>query len=485
MLQTESLTKRAGAAVIWTTLSTGAIQLSGVVKTIVLARLLSRDDFGIVGVGMITLSAIEAVTNTGFTVAILQQKAPSESSVHTAYTVGLIRGAILSVVMLLLAPWIGGFFHSPGSVAVIRWMALSVILTAVSSMGRIDLQRRLLYRENAKIEITASIADMTSAVLSALVMRSAYALVIGLIARQLVNAVGYFIIHPWRPKMQVVWRDLVELMRFGRWISLTLTLWFLSDQLDRTLVGRLLGLEQLGLYVMAGSLANVPYTAVQFIVNRVVFSSYVEISQDQARLSRVFERVMLVIFSLSVCVTVICFQFGDALVPAVLGQKWRPVTKLLNILLAAGVIRALAVDAASQLFVAVGKPAYQTIANVIRLVVFSAVVYPAYLWKQSVGVAWATLLAATAAGLVSAIFTRSLVQVTLRPLLIFVLNIAVPVAVAAVCGYLVRQFGGDGVSGSWLGLGAWAFGFFSTYLVMQSLTRRFPQTSVRAFLIGV
>jgi O-antigen/teichoic acid export membrane protein len=246
----------------------------GFIRTIILARLLAPEDFGLLGIALLSISMLETFSKTGFDSALIQKKENVESYLDTAWTVSALRGILLFFILLFSAPLIARFFNTPAAAQVIRVIALFTLLAGLRNIGILFFQKELEFNKQFSYEFSATLVDLTVAITLAFILRNVWALVWGGLAASLVRLVLSYVLHPHRPRMRIDREGFQELFGFGKWVLTSGILVFLVTQGDDILVGKLLGVTALGLYQMAYTLSNLPATEVTHMISKVTFPAH-------------------------------------------------------------------------------------------------------------------------------------------------------------------------------------------------------------------
>ena len=163
----ETLSQRAIRGGVWMLVLRVAERTLGLVRTVLLARLLVPDDFGVMGIALLAMSALETVSRTGFDVALVQKKGEIREYLDTAWTIQVIRGLLLSGVLLITAPLVARFFDSPESIAITRAIAVVELLKGLTNTGVIYFQRELEFSRQFIYQFSGTFANLAVAVSAA------------------------------------------------------------------------------------------------------------------------------------------------------------------------------------------------------------------------------------------------------------------------------------------------------------------------------
>lgn len=368
----------------------------GLIRTIILARLLLPEHFGILGIAAVTISTLETFSQPGIATALVQKRDGVEDYLDTAWTVSVLRCLILFGLLYWAAPFVAGFFDTPRAEIVLQVFAVSVIIAGCRNIGVIFFQRDLDFRKQYVYEFSVTLGNMAVAVPAAFILRNVWALVIGGIAGSMVRFMMSYVLHSYRPRIRFDRERFGELFGFGKWVLWSSALVFLVTQGDDIFLGKMFGATALGFYQMAYMISNLPTTEVSQVVSHVTFPAYSKIQDDTGRFGEAYLKVLQLISFIAVPLAGAIFILAPELVELVLSEKWMPVVPMIQILVWAGLIRAF-MDTTVPVFNAAGKPRIHTKWQLINLLALGLSIYPLSLLWGVMGVSLAVFLGNAAA----------------------------------------------------------------------------------------
>ncbi len=345
------------------------------VRSVVLAHFLAPEDFGLFGITMLGLTALETVSQTGFQTALIQKRLDDRRYLDTAWTVSLLRGIFLCGVLVAAAPWVAAFFHKPPAVQLIRVMALSFLVSGTANIGIVLLNKELDFRRTFYLESGGSLADLVTAVLLAVFFHSVWALVGGVLAGNLMRTVLSYLVHPYRPRPKILSSALTGLLGYGGWVNIAGIIIFLNSYGDDIFIGRLLGANALGFYQMAFLLANVPATEFTRVISNVTFPAYSKLYEDVHKFRTAFLKVFQLTGLLVLPLAAFLFVAAHPVVDFLFGERWLPMVKAMEILCLYGGFRAIGATMTPVLYAA-GKPRTQAILSGLQFIVMVVLIYP-------------------------------------------------------------------------------------------------------------
>ena len=359
----------------WVAVSLGAKQVGSMLALIVLARILEPNDFGLITLAWSVLYFIEQIQETGLGSALIYRRRDVEVAAATVLIYAPLLSVLAYVLVFVASPPVARFFDAPDLVEVLRVMALVLVLRGLGVVPGAILERSLDFRSRTIAEVTATFVQIGVFIGFALAGFGVWSLVFGNLASQAVQTTLYWLFVPWRPSPRRWSRTmLVELFRYGRFVSGANVLSVLSNTLDNIVVGRVLGTVSVGLYNVAYRLANFPNTVLGFVVGRAMFSVYSMLQDDLDAFRHAYVRNLQRVALLSVPASLGLLIAAEPTVAGLLGDKWLAAVPALQILAVYGLIKSFA-GVSTEALKGLGKPHV----NVLFGLVYVAVVLPALL----------------------------------------------------------------------------------------------------------
>jgi O-antigen/teichoic acid export membrane protein len=229
------------------------------------------------------------------------------------------------------------------------------------------------------------------AILAALILRSVWALVLGLFAENIVNLIVSYLIHPYRPHLSKDIGKAKELFGFGKWILGSSILVFIGKHIDDIFVGRVLSASALGFYQMAYRISNMLETEITQVISSVAFPAFAKIQDKQSRIQKAYFRIMRLTIAISLPITVGMILLAPEFTQIFLSEKWMPMVTAMQLLAVAGLIKSI-VSTGSPLFVGSGFPNYEFYMQLVRGLIIIIVIYPLIVFMGISGAAIGVIL---------------------------------------------------------------------------------------------
>lgn len=336
-----SLYKRIYAGVLWVAFGAGAQVVLQFSLLVVLSRLLSPSEFGLVTAAMTVVVFSTIFSQLGVGPALVQREALTDRHVSAAWTLSLALGGVLCSATYFLADVIEGLYRIDGLAELLRILAFVFPLTAAGVVAESLLQRNMKFKAltTAKVASYAFGYAAVSLILAFLGF-GAKSLVYGSLSQALLYTVVVFVsaVHPVRLSADL--RSVGELTRFGFGLTLAKIGNYVATQGDYVIVGRMLGAASLGAYSRAYQLLMLPANLIGTVLDKVLFPALSSIKSDKASLQDVYEKGVSLVALLTISLSVFSAVFAGEIVGLVLGAQWGEVVLPFQILISVLFFRA-------------------------------------------------------------------------------------------------------------------------------------------------
>lgn len=337
----EALPERVVHGGLWQLIERGASRTAHFIQLVVLARLLVPEDFGLFGIALLTQQTLEVLLRFGIDAALIQREEETERYLNTAWTLKIVKAVAVSLCLLLVAPWVAAFFDAPAAAPLIRVMAAIVVVRGFNNIGVIYFQKELEFQKQFAFRFAGALANVLVAIVLAVVLGSVWALVAGMVASALVRLVISYVLHPYRPRLELEFDRARELWDYGKWLFGSTTLVYASTQGDDILLGRWLGAGALGVYQVAYRISNVVATEISNVISSVTFPAYAKLQSAADKLRRSFMATFALTALIVVPLTGAIALFIPEFVNYVIGDQWEEAIGPVRILAGAGLLRAI------------------------------------------------------------------------------------------------------------------------------------------------
>jgi PST family polysaccharide transporter len=401
----------------WQALNTLLRQLATFLTGIVLARLLSPEEFGLVGIAVMFSFWIGILGDAGVGAALIQREMLAPELVNAGFWVASGVGLLSGAVLVVVSPAVSHFYGYPGLIPIMAVYAVSLWLGGLNAIPGALLRRQLDFRRVSMVEVAGTVTSGGVAILLASQGFASMSIPIGSAAGLLMALTLYGVLRLFPPVRWPTLSAVRQLGRFPIFASGARAAEVLRVTIDNAFVGKFLGATPLGFYGFGFNLISIPEYRLVGLVTQVAFPTLANIRADLTRVRELYLRLLrlatLVVLPLLVGLRLV----ADRLVPLVYGSRWEPAVPLIQVLCFAGVCSALAVLTDSPML-ALGHAAWTWRANVLWVIALGVGLYVVLITRQGlIGVAWAVSLVALLVCLLRNFVTMRLCLATPRMLL--------------------------------------------------------------------
>lgn len=332
----QSLKDKAVKGVGWSAIDNVAQYAVSFVVSIVLARLLSPDDYGLLGIIAIFTAICTALINGGFTSALIRKKDVSEDDYNTAFIVNLGLSLFLYAIIFLCSPLIASFFKREELVLLTRVSSLGMIIGALALIQQTRLTKRIDFKTQTKITIIASVVSGVIGIVMALMGCGVWSLVAQSLSSQGLRTILLWIYNHWTPKLKFSVESFKELFGYG-WKVMTVsvidTTW---RELNQAVVGKFYNPATLGQYTRANQFSQLFSTNLSGVIQRVTFPVLSNIQDDKTRLVSGYRRIIKTTMFIAAISMFALGAVSEPLLHCLIGAKWHEAATYLPLICVAG-----------------------------------------------------------------------------------------------------------------------------------------------------
>ncbi|MEN7342388.1 MAG: lipopolysaccharide biosynthesis protein [Pseudomonadota bacterium] len=432
-----TLYKKMAIGAGWMTLFTMAHRFLGLISTVILARLLIPQDFGIIAMSMSLIAAVELLTGLSLHVVLVQREQLDDVHYNSAFTLNWVLASIAAALVFLLAPSTAAFFDEPRLVPVIYVLAFSVFVKGFENIRIVDFQRDMEFNKDFLVRFIPRLAGFLITVPLAILTKSYWALVAGMVGVSVVQVLVSYIVKPMLPRLTL--SAARELLGFSSWLLLTNVLAYAFLRGRDIIVGRTLGSTGLGSYTLGNEIATMPSSQLIMPINRAVYPGYAKLGRNLVDLRKGFADVTAVIALIGFPVSLGVAAVAAPLVGLLLGDKWLHIVELLKLLAINGAI-GVGLTNIGPVFNALARPRYMAYLQVISI----ATLLPLSYWFATrhglTAIGYATLLSSAISVPISFWFTLRILEMSWGQLLAILWRPALAATVMFVCVTWVLTF---------------------------------------------
>lgn len=315
---------------VWISASRVLTNILGFVATVVLARILTPNDFGLVALGTSMLAIVTAVTDLSLGSALVQHKNPTPTHLHTVWTLGLGRALAVALLFAAAAYPAAALYKDPRLIPVMQVLALSVLISGFNNPRLVMLTKGLAFRQQFILDVSIKISALIVSLGIAVLYESYWALILGVVGGQLIGVVISYVLFPFLPRISV--RHGRELWSFSMWLTLGQIMNTINWRMDHLLIGGFLGRPALGYYTVGDNLAVIPTREATAPIGQTLFPAFSQLTGDRVRLRVAYQSAQALVTAIALPLGVGVAVLADPMVRLLMGEKWLPAVIVIQIL---------------------------------------------------------------------------------------------------------------------------------------------------------
>jgi len=386
----DNLKQRAVSGAIWYGGSRFAVQGITWAITILVARILTPSDYGLMGFAFLVTGMADLISELGIGAAIIQRQDLDNEDLSALFWFSLALSLFIYLIGWLAAPLIAIFFKQQALALILRVLMLSFLISSLRIISANLLTKRIEFKHRSIIETVANIIAALSTLGMTYTGFGVWSLIWGILIRQAMQTVGCQFLQPWWPKRRFTWTRLRKVMGFGLNVSAGRVAWYAYSNADFLVVGKLLGQQALGMYTMVFQLATMPLDRIMSVINQVAFPIYSELQSQPERLKRYFLKIATLVSLIIFPILAGAFLILDVAVPLLLTTKWAPIVIPLKIMCPVAILMSIS-HISSPAVLAAGRPDLTLKYNLVCLAMLP-IGFAVGTRFDIVGVCWAWLI---------------------------------------------------------------------------------------------
>lgn len=328
----DSLKNKTVKGIVWSSVERFSVQGIQFLVMIVMARLLTPKDYGLVGMVAIFIAVAQSLVDSGFSQALIRKQNRTETDNSTVFYFNIVVGILLYLVLFAIAPLIADFYDSPELTALMRVICLSVVFNSFVVVQRALLTVNIDFKTQAKASLTAAVVSGVIGIGMAYSGFSYWSIVAQQLVNLGLNTLLLWIFTRWRPRWIYSWGSFRELFTFGSKLMVSGLLDVVYRNMYLLVIGKVFTASSLGYYTRANQFAEFPSSNLTGIMQRVTYPVLCQIQDDDERLAQIYRRFLrlsaFLIFPLLVGLSAVAEPF----VLLLLKEQWLFAATLLQII---------------------------------------------------------------------------------------------------------------------------------------------------------
>lgn len=306
-----------------------------------MARLLSPDDYGCIGLLAIFIAVAEVFTNGGFASALIQKKNPTKEDYSTVFYWNILISCIFYVILFISSPYIASFYKIPILSSVLRVQGIIIFIHAFSIVQLNILRKQLNFRMMSIIQVIAVSISVIVAVILAYNNWGVWALVIQQLLCSFITTIAIWMKSSWKPILCFSIKSFKELFAYGSFLLLSDLLNSLCDNIQALIIGRKYSSSEMGFYTQAKKMETIPTQSISYVVNLVTFPVYAKLQDQKHQLYLAVRKSLCMMNFLNFPLMILLIVIAEPLFNFLLSDKWIDSVPYFQILCLSGIVNCL------------------------------------------------------------------------------------------------------------------------------------------------
>ena len=332
-----SLKQKTISGMIWSSLQRFGTMGISFISNIVLARLLTPDDYGCIGMLMIFIALSNTFIDGGFGSALIQKKRPTQEDYSTIFYWNIFLSVVLYIVLFLCAPIIADFYNIALLKKVLQVQGVILIINALGIIQANQLRKQLKFKSVAQVTLIASVVSVIVAIAMAYMGCGIWSLVAQQIVSSFVTTLLYWVYSSWRPIYVFSKESFKELFGFGSFILLSNLINAFCNNLNGLLIGKFFNASSMGYFTQAKKLEDVSSTSIETVVAQVSYPVLVEVKDNHERLMNVLKQFNSLLLYIVTPLMMLLNLLATPIITLLLGEQWLSAVPYLEILAFQGI----------------------------------------------------------------------------------------------------------------------------------------------------
>lgn len=338
--------------------------------TIYVIKLLTPDDYGLMGLAMVFITLLMLINELGFDAVLVQREGLTERVKRQVFGIVFFTNAVFFCALMLGAPLLAAFYEEPRLAPLLQTLALQFVIVSFAIVPQSMLARELELKKIALIDMAAALVGSTVQLLLALNGYGVWSLVWGNLTLVLLRTLGLNLASPYLRLPLLSLRGAKDIFSFGGYVMLSRVASFFYTQSDVMIAGKLLSKDALGVYYVALNLANMPTNKLMAVINQVAFPAYARVQRDRALSAGYFLKAVRMMSIVGFPLMWGLSSIAPELVNVLLEEKWAGVIMPLQLICLCVPVR-MVNSLTPPLFYGLGVPVHAFHNTVVLAVVMS------------------------------------------------------------------------------------------------------------------
>lgn len=384
--------KQARLGAFWTTSTNIGYWIVFTINSMVLARFLTPEEFGLMALANLTIVLVKHFFEFGLSYAFIQEKTVNQVDASTFFYLNLAINLLIWLAILAVSPFVAEYYDQPILATLLPVFGFGYVIDAFNRVPMAMKAREVDFRLNSIVGFIAAIVGAAVCIGMAVSGYGLWSMVADYLVNVAVNLLLVLLWYEWRPSLTFSMASAKRLMNYGKWMLFKSLLGYATKNLDFILVSRLIGLSALGFYERAFNLMRTPQRLITNSVGGVLFSAFARMQGEHERLRLAFRKVVVTISVLSYPLLFGMMILAEEFILLMYGDQWLATVTPLRIMCLTGLF--FSIDPLlGSILTSSGFVKYTAYRQVVEVALLAVACYIGSFWGIA-GVAWATVFLA-------------------------------------------------------------------------------------------
>lgn len=319
-----SLKQKTVSGLLWSFVETFVGQGLTFIVSIILARILSPREFGLIGMITVFIAVSVSFINSGFSSALIRKKECTQTDFSTVFYFNLAAGILFFLLLFFTAPFIAGFFDEPQLKPIVQVLGIVLIIDSLTLIQRTILTKRIDFKLQTRISIIASLGSGVIAIVMAYKGFGVWSLVAKSIANEGLNSIFLWLWNRWKPLLVFSMQSFRELFGFGSKLLASGLIDTIYRNVYYLIIGKFFSARELGYYTRADQFNALPSQSLTGVIGRVSYPILSSIQDDKPRLKNNYQKLIRSTMFITFILMLGMAAVSEPMIITLIGEKWRP-----------------------------------------------------------------------------------------------------------------------------------------------------------------
>ncbi len=430
----KNINKSIAKGAIWMVALKFSIKGISVLSTMILARLLKPDDFGLMALASAVYAMVNIIREFGFDTALIQNQKANRSHYDTAWTMEVIFAITAASIITAVSDFTASFYGDERLSDVLKMMAVIILINGFNNIGVVEFRKKLSFNKEYLFQVLIKVSGFVVTIPLAWYWRSYWALLLGMLSSNITSLLLSYVMQNYRPKLSLV--AVKDLFGFSFWLFLNNILYFINNYSQNFILAKFVGSKGLGVYSVSNEIATITTTEIIAPINRAAYPGYSKLSHNKDELKKTYLKTLSFIALIAFPSAFGIFGIAPFLVPVMLGKSWMDAVFIIQIIALASAFEALNTNS-TYIYLALAKQKITTRLLCLRIFIYLPLLIILTMDYGVNGAVFAILLSSLLMFPISILRLNKVVDMKLRSVF---LGIYRPLLSGAVMGFIVYEY---------------------------------------------